>query len=41
VQGWLQGPWGSSSHDKDPRARVAFGLYGAQPTIVIFFRENY
>jgi MSHA biogenesis protein MshQ len=41
VQGWLQGPWGSSSHDKDPRARVAFGLYGAQPTTVIFFRENY
>jgi len=39
---WLQGRWLSgANYDKDPRARVSFGLYGAQPRNYIFFRENY
>jgi hypothetical protein len=38
----LQGNWdGSASYNKDPSARSALGLYGAQPRQFIFFREGY
>lgn len=40
--GHLQGNWdGGAAYNKDPSARSAFGLYGAQPRQFIFFREGY
>ncbi len=38
---YLQGRWTNSNYDKDPSARAAFGVYGAQRNNFIFFRENY
>jgi hypothetical protein len=41
-QAYLQGRWADSgSFNRDPSARVGFGLYGAQPRNFIFLRENY
>ncbi len=31
----------NTSYDDNPAARAAFGLYGAQPSNFIFFRENF
>ena len=31
----------NTAQDDNPRARAAFGIYGAQPRNFIFFRENY
>jgi MSHA biogenesis protein MshQ len=38
---YLQGAWPGPTWDKNPAARVGFGLYGSQPRNFIFFRENY
>jgi hypothetical protein len=38
---YLQGRWTTGNYDRDPNARVGFGVYGAQPQNFIFFRENY
>lgn len=38
---YLQGRWRGTSYNKDPEARVGFGLFGSQPRNFIFFRENY
>jgi hypothetical protein len=40
-QGHLQGKWRGAAFDKDPEARIGFGVFGAQPKNFIFFRENY
>ena len=39
---WLKGNWGNSiTYIDDPKARVTFGLFGAQPKQFIFLREYY
>jgi MSHA biogenesis protein MshQ len=38
---YLQGPWSGGNYDKDPKATVGFGIFGAQPKSFIYFRENY
>jgi MSHA biogenesis protein MshQ len=47
---WLLGNWdpaanpdgnANTAYDDNPSARVSFGIYGAQPSNFIFFRENY
>lgn len=49
-KGYLLGRWNNgpdpdgnpaTSYDDEPAASVSFGVYGAQPPNVIFFRENY
>jgi hypothetical protein len=41
-KGYLRGAWGgATTYDQNPRARAAFGAYGAQPRNFIFRRENY
>ncbi len=42
AKSYLQGAWnGVTTYDQDPKARAAFGVYGAQPRSFIFQRENY
>ena len=38
---FLQGAWTAGAYTDDPSARVAFGVFGAQPREFIFQRENY
>jgi uncharacterized protein DUF6701 len=39
---YLQGAWnGSATYDKDPQARLSFGVFGGQPNQIIFMRERY
>ena len=39
---YLQGAWnGVATYDQDPQARYSFGVYGSQPSQIIFMREKY
>jgi hypothetical protein len=40
VESYLQGAWCGASYNRDPTARVTFGLYRA-PDKMIYRRENF